>query len=90
MVPSLDASKVEAFLLLLGGRLGRKLLDLESRGKRLLELLGLLGVMEDEGVEVTRATDLELVRVQGLAGVLALGGGGRGRALDKSLLDARA
>jgi predicted transcriptional regulator with HTH domain len=31
-----------------------------TRGKRLLELLGLVGVLEDEGVDVPRAADLEL------------------------------
>jgi hypothetical protein len=31
-----------------------------TRGKRLLELLGLVLVLEDEGVEVTVAADLEL------------------------------
>jgi hypothetical protein len=31
-----------------------------TRGKRLLELLGLVLILEDEGVEVTVAADLEL------------------------------
>ena len=39
-----------------------------TRRKRLLELLGLLRVLEDEGVELLRASDLEL----GLGGLGAL------------------
>ena len=31
-----------------------------TRGERLLELLGLGGIVDDEGVQVTGATDLEL------------------------------
>lgn len=31
-----------------------------TRGKRLPELLGLVGVLENEGVDVLRAADLEL------------------------------
>lgn len=31
-----------------------------TRGKRLLELLDLIGVLEDKGVELLRASDLEL------------------------------
>lgn len=33
---------------------------LHTRGKRLLELLGLVAVLEDKGVEVVAAADLEL------------------------------
>lgn len=36
------------------------LLHVEGWWKRLLELLCLLGVIDDEGVEVSRASDLEL------------------------------
>jgi hypothetical protein len=31
-----------------------------TRGERLTELLSLLGILDDQGVEVTRASDLEL------------------------------
>lgn len=31
-----------------------------TRGKRLLELLNLVGVLKDKGVELLRASDLEL------------------------------
>jgi len=61
-----------ALLVLLGG-IG----DGESWGKRLLELLGLLRVLEDESVEVTVAADLEL----GLARDGALLDAGRGGVL---------
>jgi len=50
------------------------LLDLQVRGKRLLELLNLVGVLEDKGVELLGAPNLEL----GLVGLLVLldpGGG---------------
>lgn len=44
--------------------------------ERLLKLLGLIGVLEDEGVEVSRAADLEL----------DLAGGGNALDLDNRLL----
>ena len=40
--------------------LGADLLDMESRRERLLELVGLLRVVNDEGVEEACAADLEL------------------------------
>lgn len=40
--------------------LGANLLDMEARRERLLELVGLLRVVNDEGVEEARAADLEL------------------------------
>lgn len=39
-----------------------------TRGERLLELVGLVGVLEDKGVEVGGAADLEL----GLLGLAVL------------------
>jgi hypothetical protein len=57
-----------------------------TRGQRLLQLLGLLSVGEDEGVEVSRAPDLELGDGVGLARGLGLGGGGGG-VLHLGLLD---
>ena len=39
-----------------------------TRGERLLELLGLVGVLENQGVEVLLAADLEL----DVVGLLAL------------------
>lgn len=42
------------------GWVGRVREGVRTRGKRLLELLGLVGVLEDEGVDVPRAADLEL------------------------------
>lgn len=44
-----------------------------TRGERLLELLGLLGVLEGQGVEVLRASDLELDH-SGLLALLDPGG----------------
>lgn len=38
-----------------------------TRGQGLLELLGLVGVLDDESVQAGRASDLELGRVVGLA-----------------------
>lgn len=38
-----------------------------TRRERLLELLGLLGVLDNQGVQVARASDLELGQVGGLA-----------------------
>lgn len=54
----------------------------------LLELLSLLSVIENKGVQVLGASDLELGDVGGGLGSLRLGGGsgGVGR-LDSSLLD---
>lgn len=47
-----------------------KQVDIETvcrtRRKRLLELLGLVVVLKDEGVQVARASDLELGQVGGL------------------------
>lgn len=40
--------------------LGADLLDMEARRERLLELVGLLRIVNDEGVEEARAADLEL------------------------------
>lgn len=74
------------FLLLLRGLL-LNLLDLQSRRKRLLKLGSLVRVLEDQGVQVTRATDLELGHLLGrgtLAGRLERGDG----LLDGRLLDA--
>lgn len=76
--------RVASRLLLLGS-LGGDLLNGQSWGKRLLELGGLLSVLEDEGVEVSRASDLELGD--------RLGGGALGRlegsdrSLHQGLLD---
>lgn len=59
-----------------------------TRGQALLELLSLLSVIENKGVKVLGASDLELGDVGGGLGSLRLGGGsgGVGR-LDSSLLD---
>lgn len=59
-----------------------------TRGQALLELLSLLSVVENKGVKVLGASDLELGDVGGSLGSLRLGGGsgGVGR-LDGSLLD---
>ena len=50
------ASRLRGLSLVLLG----DILDLEAGRKRLLELLGLLGVLQDESVEVPLAADLEL------------------------------
>lgn len=47
--------------------------DCRTRGKRLLELVGLVGVLEDESVEVAVASDLEFDLVA-LARLLDAGG----------------
>jgi hypothetical protein len=44
-----------------------------TRGKGLLELVGLVGILQDKGVEVGRAADLEL-GLLGLAVLLDTGG----------------
>ena len=54
--------------------------------ERLLQLLGLLSVEEDERVQESRASDLELGRGR-LLGRLGLGRGGGRVVLDSSLLD---
>jgi hypothetical protein len=43
-----------------------------TRRKRLLELLGLVGVLKDEGVEVSAAADLELDLRRTLGGLLLI------------------
>lgn len=57
--------------------------DVETRGKRLLELLGLLLVIDREGVEEARASDLEL------GDLLAVGTRGALDAGGRSVLSAR-
>lgn len=61
-----------------------------TRRQALLQLLCLLRVVQDQGVEVARAPDLELCHGLGLGGGLGLGrgGGGGGRVLQRGLLDA--
>ena len=56
--------------------------NVESRGKRLLELLSLLLVVDREGVEEARASDLEL------GDLLAVGTGGALDAGGRSVLSA--
>lgn len=51
--------------------------NVESRGKRLLELLGLLLVVNREGVEEARASDLELGDLLAVSTSGALDAGGR-------------
>jgi hypothetical protein len=55
-------------------------------GKGLLELLGLLSVVDQQGVEVSRTSDLEFRNGGGLGRSLGLGGGGS-VGLEGGLLD---
>lgn len=48
-------------------------MESRTRGKRLLELLGLVGILEDESVDEARCADLEL-DVVGLLVLLYAGG----------------
>lgn len=52
--------------------------DVKTRGKRLLELLGLLLVVDREGVEEARASDLELGDLLAVSTGGALDAGRRG------------
>ena len=56
-------------------------------GQRLLELVSLVAVVEDEGVEVSGASDLELGDSVGFGGSLGLGRSRGGVRLHRSLLD---
>lgn len=58
-------------------------MERHTRRKRLLELLGLVVVLEDKGVDVTRASDLELDL--GVAGLLDAGSCFRSKNLQISL-----
>lgn len=55
----------------------------------MLQLFSLLGIRQNKGVEISRASNLELCHGVGLRGSLGLGGGGGCvRGFDGGLLDA--